>query len=77
MSKPKAVVAVVIRGGNVIDVVADIEADVYILDYDNPVLDDHPRQRFTPSVGSEKLRRVFKQWDDTAEEQRGWCDDPH
>ena len=65
---PKPRIAVVIRGGNVVDVVSTVDAEVYLLDYDNPVEDDHTHQKFAPVVGEDRIAWALAEWDETAAE---------
>lgn len=66
MPKPK--VAVIVSGGNVIDVISEVEIDVYLLDYDNPVETPHTDQRLGAIVSKSDLDDAFSDWDDAAKE---------
>jgi len=67
-SKPR--VAVIVVGGNVVNVVSDIDVEVYMLDYDNHAEDDHTHQTQTPFVGNDLLAETFAEWDEDAEKNR-------
>lgn len=61
-------VAIVIQGGNIVDVASDADADVYVFDYDNPVCSDHAAQRFAPWIGKEAVDKMLDLWDEALKE---------